>query len=421
MSEKQLTPDLIIDENLLRDAFQVRYVDEKGDEHFTSLLKPQFLHPQNKQAVLTVIEAGHDMISLLNAYVAVAGKTNSYIKERAAFRSRNAEHIRCFAGVMQCLLGMPEHKDEVMAYLRNDLAGWRELSYGFLGGAGMHNVVGGDPSKRRGSCAFSNLLYGAPGEPIANLCRDQNGQVLAPQVFDQLLLLESDAHGFLMSAIANRDKEAIEGLLYSGQYLRFITRDNTLRTVGDLINAHPEWNLRQSLGPMLSVRNHETAITELKRMIDISGTTTYQFTEILWPDMSPMAVSHLVAYAIKSKASVSSASSFLMACRKSGFDLYLGTVEARAGFGAALDALGNMGRVDKSTDLFEHYLWFTVGGANEEQLAPLLLDVSPEVLAAHTKAPTLLMHRYKLTGEKSLLVLGGRAFRGKALEDEIGL
>lgn len=421
MSEALPAPKLIIDEELLRDAFQVRYVDDKGDEHFTSLFKPQFLHPQNKRAVLAVIQAGHDMVSLLDAYVALAGEHNPYIKERAAFRSRNAEHIRCFTGVIQCLLGMPEYKDEVMAYLRNDLAGWRTLSMGFLGGGGMHKVIGGDQSKHRASCKFSSLLKGAPGEPIANLCRDQNGLVLSPQVFDQLLLLESDAHGFLMSAIANHDREAIDGLLCSGLYLRFISREHTLMTVGDMINTHPEWDLHESLGPMLSVRNYETAITELKRKIDSRGTTTDQFTEMLWHEMSPMAVSHLVAYAINSKGSVDSASGFLLACLKMGFDLHLGTVEARSGFGAALDAIGNMECRDKSADLLESYLWFTFGGVKEEQLIPLLLEVPPEILAAHPEASALLMHRYRLTGEKSLLKLGDRTFRGKALEDDMGL
>lgn len=421
MSEAQPAPNLIIDEDLLRDAFQTKYVDDEGFQHFTSILKPQFLHPQNKKAVLAVIEAGHDMLSLLDAYIALAGQHNSIIQPRAAFRSRNAEHIRCFAGVIQCLLGMPEHKDDVIAYLRKDLAGWRTLSFGFLGGGGMHNVIGGDQLKHRPSCIFSSLLNGAPGTPIANLCRDQNGLVLSPQIFDQLFILESDAHGFLMSAIANRDREAIDGLLRSGLYLRFIGREDTLRTVGDKINLHPEWDLHASLGPILSARNHETAITELKRMIDSKGATVAQFAAMLWPEMSPMAVSHLVAYTINSKASLDSASSFLSACIKTGFDLHLGAVEAMGGFGAALDALGHTDLRDKSADLLESYLWFTQGGAKQEQLAPLLLDVPPEILAAHPEASTLLMQRYKLTGEKSLLKLGDRTLRGKALEDDIGL
>jgi hypothetical protein len=421
MSESQLTPDLIIKEKLLRNAFQVRYVDEKGYEHFASLLKPQFLHPRNKQAVLAVIEAGHDMGRLLDTYVALAGQTNQYIKERAGLRSRNAEHIRCFTGVVQCLLGMPQYKDVVMAYLRNDLAGWRTLSQGFLGGGGMHGVVGGDPSKHRASCTFSSLLNRTPTASIANLCRDEHGLVLSPQVFDQLLFIESDAHGFLMSAIANRDKEAIEGLLCSGVYLRFISREHTLMIVGNMINAHPEWELHEPLAPLILVRNHETAMTELKRMIDAKGITINQFAEMLWPEMSPMAVSHLVAYAIQSKASGDCASHFLLACLKMGFDLHLGTVEAKSGFGAALDALGNIGRQDKSAELLESFLWFTGGGAKEDQLAPLLIAVSPETLATHPRASTLLMHRYRLTGEKSLLAMGDRTFRGKALEDAIGL
>jgi hypothetical protein len=420
MSETQITPDLIIDEDLLRDAFQVRYVDDKGDEHFTSIFNPQFLHPQNKRAVLAVMRAGHRMVSLLDAYVALAGQHNTRIKERAAIRSRNADHIRCFAGVMQCLLGTPEHKDEVMAYLRNDLSGWRTLSFGFLGGRTMHGVIGGDPSKHRASCAFSSLLKDRPGEAIANLCRDQDGTVLSPQVFDQLLFIESDAHGFLMSAIANRDKEAIEGLLCSATYLRFISREHTLMTVGDRINAHPE-DLKESLGPLLRVRNHETVMTELKRMIDSRGGTTEQLTEVLWPDMSPMAVSHLVAYAINSKMSADSASCFLLACRKIGFDLYLGTIEARRGFGAALDALGSTEPGDKSAKLLENYLWLAGDETKEAQLAPLLLDVSPEILAAHPQASTLLLHRYRITGEQSLLALGDRTFRGKALEEGLGL
>lgn len=414
-------PALIADEALLRDAFQVRSFDE-DHQHSVSLFKPKYLHPQNKRAVLAVIEAGLPMVSLLDDYVALAGKTNSMIKARAAFQSRNAEHIRCFSGVVQCLLGLPEYKDVVMAYLRNDLAGWRLMSFGFLGGSGMHGVVGGDPAKHRASCVFSSLLDGSPDDPISNLCRDQNGLVLSPEIFDQILLLESDAHGFLMSAIANLDREAVEGLLCSGVYLRFISREHTLMRVGDNIKGHPEWNLEESLGPLLAVKNHETAMTELKRMIDEKGAKVPQFLEMFWPEISPMAISHLVAYAIKSMRDVDSAKNFLMSCVQGGFDLSLGILEARSGFGAALDALGrNNAQAENQMSSVESYLWFIAGGAKMIQLAPILTSVPAEILASHAKAHDLLLDRYELTGEKELLALGGRKFRGKALEIDMGL
>lgn len=421
MSESSSVPSLVVDETLLRNAFQVSYLDDKGFQNFTGLFKPAFLHDTNKQAVLSVIAADYNMVSLVDEYVAMAGEYNEIIKSRAAFRSRNAEHFRCFAGAMQCLLGMPEYKDRVMSYLRKHLDEWRLMSFGFLGGSGMYGVAG-DASKHRASCVFSSLLKADPADPISNLCRDQSGLVLSPEVFDTILLLESDAHGFLMSAIANRDREAIEGLMCSGTYLRFISREHTLMRIADCIEDHPEWELDEFLRPLLALKNHETAMSSLKHMIDATGSTVSQFMTILWPGISPLAVSHLVAYAINSKRDFNSAKNFMVSCVESGLDLSLGVIEALRGFGAALDEFQS-GAVDteRYSRTIENYLWLAVGGGNKAPLAPILASIPPEILATHASASDLLLERYALTGEKSLLDLGNRDMRGRALEIDMGL
>ena len=407
-----------VDEAMIRNAFECHHVDGTS---YPAIFKPNLLDERNKSAMLALIEEGLPMGDLESAYIAMASPGNPGLVTRV--HSRNADHRRCFSSILQCLLGTPDHKDKVMAYLLENMEAYRKLSFGLLGGRGMYSTVGGaEGSKHRPSCVFSTLLKSDPTVKLSNLCRNSAGDVWDTSTLDQMLILESDAYGFLMSAIANRDRLGIEGLMRSGSYMRFIGKEDTLMLVGDMIEAHPEWELDVALRPLLTVRNNETAMIEAKRLIDSIDATVEQCLDVLWPDISPLAVSHLVGFAIKNKGNGVSASNFLSACVASGFDLYLGTVEARSGFGAALDAFGELpGEQDRHAGILESYLRCTFGGVKQRQLAPLVLVVPPAMLASHSEASSLLLERYRLTGDKSLLALGDRKFRGLALEDDLGL
>lgn len=399
------------DEALLRILFGV--VDS-----YPAIFKPDSLSHERKQALLTVIEAGYSIHTLKAAYVdMVCPDPND--EWRTAITTRNTGYIRSLASIIQCSLGMPEHKDVVMGYLLENLSEYATISIGFLGGRGMYGKVS---ESQRASCPFNDLLKAGPDLMVANLCRDEAGEVLGVDVLDQILITETDAHGFLMSVIANGDRQAIEQLLRSGLFLRRISREDALRLVGDSIQNFPAWNLEEALGPLLTVRNHETVIIEVKRLIDAQNTSVEVFSGLLWAGMSKLAIAHLVAYAINEKGNAYSTRNFLQACSLAGHDLYLGCIEARSGLGAVLDALeAEVSEEGRQNCLLESYLWHTSGDLNTHKLAPILLQIPRDMLAVHASASDLLYELYRLSGDKSLLALGGQRLRARVLEDEIGL
>lgn len=403
-----------LSEALLRDLFETQYAASPA------IFSPHHLNERHKAAGLALIEAGHSLEDTEKAYLDLIRDEKPDVIKAMAIPSRNREHRCCLATVLQCLLGMPQYKDRVMGYLLENFEAYQKnVSFGFLGARGMYGTLKED---QRSSCVFSSLPGAGPEFPVSNLCRDQHGKVLSPDLLDHLLISEPDAHGFLMSAIANRDPEAIEGLLRSGRYLRRINKEETLFRVGTMIQRYPSWELGEALGPLLTVKNHETAIAQIKRLVDAQRTPVHEFADLLWPGISELAIANLVSHAVKFRGSPSSARNFLIACVEAGFDLYLGLVEARSGFGAMLDAL----QVSTPTEarhmsILESYEWFTVGDANQMQMAPLLLQIPPAILAQQARADDFLYEVFGITGEKSLLALGGHKLKGKILEDELGL
>lgn len=76
---------------------------------------------------------------------------------------------------------------------------------------------------------------------------------------------------------------------------------------------------------------------------------------------------------------------------------------------------------EQSVQLIDGYQWFIAKGGKLAHYSPLLVDVPEQMLADHPEATTLLLERYRLTGEKQLLKLGSHQLRGLVLEDELGL
>lgn len=385
---------------------------------YPKIFRSGFLDPRDKAAALALIASGQSLEQLEADYIALVGPNNeTLIKERNL--ARTASRKQSLTSILHCLLGIPEHKDAVMQFLTQNLRYYAASSFGFLGGRQMTPVIGAT-GYHRSSSVFDDLLKKAQGTAISNLCRNSAGDVLSPGVLDQVLLLESDAHGFLMSAIANGDRAGIEGLMRSEVYLSHISREHTLNKVGQKISGHPEWNLRPRLGPMLLEKNNATFMAEVSRLIEADGSSMTDFRAVFWADASPVAMNNLVACAVKSQRSPDSSRNFLHLCAEEGVDLYPGFVEGRHGLGAALDAQQVDSQV-RSQELIQGYLTLTKNAKSTSQFSPLLLAVPVDDLLGHSDSSAMLLERYRLTGDKTLLKLGDRKLNGMVLESDLGL
>jgi hypothetical protein len=411
VSAIQIDPQ--IREGYLRDAFKLYEIEVSREVFQRPIFRPDMVDSRNRLAVIALIQEGQRIVSLEAEYLNGRGidKTSQFAE---------AERKSSFARISQSLLGDPEYKDLVMPYLLDNLAYLERGNFSFLGGGRMETPLGNGPVETFSH--FRELLGLGPQARIANLCRNPAGEAWLASEFDAMLFQESDAEGFLMSAIANKDALGIEALMRSATFNAYVSREKAVRIIGKMIQKFPQWKLLPELDTLLKARDNATVIPETKRLIDTSGSSVADFNKAYWADASPLAMSHLIAYALHSKKDPESAKRFLQSCLANDVDLYLGMVEAMGGLGAALDAAGKtVSRCERAIFIIEGFLGMINSGVGAGKIAPVLVAVPDEMLAEHKEASILLLERYRLTGERHLLKLGDLKLRGKILEEELGM
>jgi hypothetical protein len=391
-------------EKLLIDTFECIFDDVGG---FPFIFSAPSLNPDNKKAVLTLVHSGEPLAKAMGRYVALVGADSEVIRSSKGM-GKSTHRYQAVTGALQCLLGMPEYKEDVQAYILENLEFFTRISKGMFG----HNYG-----------SFDRVLMREPGSPISNFCRNNAGDLLSPQDIDRLVIHEHDAHALIVSTVANRDRLGIEQLLKSVRFTAFLPHSDALAWVGDLIRKYPAWNLKPAFGPLFEVKTNAFFMSETKRLLNAANSTKEAFRDAFWSCASPQAVNQVVSDVLGAdRADIDSASNCLQVFAENGVDFYQGLVQARQGLGAMLDAQ-NAPFDQKSRNLYvlESYLTFSQNGSKPKFFGALLIHLPVEDLAAHPESTKLLFERYRLTLDKTLLKAGDKIFNGMVLNDALGL
>lgn len=391
-------------EKLLIDTFECIFDDVGG---FPFIFSAPSLNPDNKKAVLGLVRSGEPLAKAMGRYVALVGADSKVIRSSKGM-GKSTHRYQAVTGALQCLLGMPEYKEDVQAYILENLEFFTRISKGMFG----HNYGN-----------FDRVLLREPGSPISNFCRNSAGDLLSPQDLDRLVIHEHDAHALIVSTVANRDRSGIEQLLKSVRFTAFLPRSDALARVGDLIRKYPAWNLKPALGPLFEIKTNAFFMSETKRLLNVADSTKEAFRDAFWSGASPHAINQVVSdVLVADRADIDSASNCLLVFAENGVDFYLGMIQARQGLGAMLDAQDNPSD-QKSRNLYviESYLTFSQKGSKPKFFGALLINLPVEDLVAHPESTQLLFERYRLTLDKTLLNAGDKRFNGMVLNDALGL
>lgn len=381
--------------------------DGENESYKPCVFNPASLSPRRLHAVMCLIAEGSSPSAIRAEYVALGrGKLGS---------------DRYLARGIQRLMGSSEHRALAERYVFTHFDEYKKISQGFLGLGSMINYAQTVSRRNLPQSDFRDLLKQDPEDKFENLCRSLSGTVLTSEELAPRLRKEADAHGFLMCAIAHKDAEAIATFLSYDCFLWRITREDTLTIVAKSIAEHPEWGLEPALGGLLERKSNEVMMTEVKFLLT-QDTKKENFKAALWDGGSAMAKDLLVSYAITEQNVERVREQFLWACVEKGISLIPGIAHARHGFGAYLDMLADLTLPDEvSLKAIDNFLFYTQGGRSVRMFRPLLLEASVEDLANHPESTMLLLHRYQLTDDKSLLKLGNKALNAKVIEMEMGL
>lgn len=391
------------EEDLLLDTFECTFVGKT----FPSVFNEHTISPENKEAILHLVHSGEPLGKAMGRYIQLVGADHEAIRSTSGM-GKNSPRYKTVTSCLQCLVGMPEHKDAVMAYILANLEQYTRYSRGMFG----------DNYNR-----YMNALDRPLTSYIANFCRDADDKLLSPEDLDRLVISEHDAHALVVSAVANYDKEAIEQLFKSKQFTTAFPRYDALAMVGELIRQYPAWNLEPALGGLFEQKTNSRFMFETNRLLNLAGSTEQAFRDAFWAGADPMAINDLVrALVSNDKGDIDSFLNCLKVFAENGVDLYPGLLFARQGLGALLDSKNDgSSQQSRSFYVIEAYLNFSQNGKKPKFFGGMLIGLPTEDLVAHPKATDLLFERYRLTSDKSLLRLGNKAFNGKVLQDELGM
>ena len=392
------------DEKLLVDTFECIFDDVGG---FPFIFSEPSLNPENKKAVLALVHSGEPLSQAIGRYVAFVGADSEIIKSSKGL-GKSSPRYQAVTGALHCLLGMPEHKEEVQDYILANLECYTRISKGMFG-----------PNYAK----FDRVLVRAPGSPMSNFCRNGAGDLLSPEALDRLVITEHDAHALIVSTVANRDRAGIEQLLKSVRFTAVLPRSEALARVGDLIRKFPAWDLKPALGPLFEVKTNAFFMSETTRLLKVADSTKEAFRDAFWAGASAHAINTLVADILRAdQTDINSASNCLQVFAENGVDFYLGMLQARQGLGAMLDVQDEPSdQKSRNFYIIESYLVFSQKGKKPKFFGALLINLPVEDLAGHPESTQLLFERYRLTLDHSLLRAGDKRFNGMVLQDELGM
>jgi hypothetical protein len=392
------------DEQMLINAFECIFDDVGG---YPFIFSPASLNPENKQGLLALIGSGEPLHHALDRYVRMEGADSpKFLNEKTLGKQR--PRFQMVSGGLQCLMGMPEYKDRVLSFIMNDYDCYTRISKGMFG----HNYSN-----------FSSVFLKHPNTPISNFCRDKAGSLLSMDSLDRLILSVHDANAMLVSAVANRDLAGVLHLTDSLNFSIHLNRTDTLARVAGYIRQYPKWDLEPALGALVKENSNSLFMADVQNLLGKSGSTKDEFHDAFWPGAHPSAINQLIIRVLgDDRADVDSASSCLQVFAENGVDFYMACLHVRSGVGAMLDAESEpVDQGARNRFVMQTYLNYSSNGSRPKAFGALLINLPLEMLADHPQSERLLLERYRITQDKTILSYGSQAMRGRVLQDELGM
>lgn len=366
--------------------------------------------PQSvRETFLALVEQGRSLYDLERHYLAIRGVDHpSVVSDSDITKGWSKTRYVAFAAGMKSLLGMPEHSALAVDYILNNLRNYQAMTQGTFDGV---------------QSTFENIMSMMDICPVANLCRDRDGNVRYTKAINSLINAKSDSYALLMSAIANSDSESIKKLISCQQFSRDLSHADVLSILRAQIRAYPQRGLEEAFGHFLDQKNNAMFIANMKSLRSSTASTKEEFQRTFWLGADRFVLHQQVAeglgfsYDLKPQLSL-----LLEVFRENGVDLYPGLILQAEGVGAYFDSFSDPLDLETRYSYMMTFVSDRIYSKHRQDLSALLIDIPIETLKAHSQADTLLKHLYLGTRDKAVLnAIEDKQFRGEMLEDSLGL
>jgi hypothetical protein len=327
----------------------------------------------------------HDPLSLL-------GMTNQISRH----------HLKVFAMGMKALLAHKDHYCKAIDYLTANAKLYKEGSKGLF-----------DQPNRK----LKRIPLVSSFPDLPNYCRQADGSLRSAPAISQMVRSPSDSDVLILSAIVNRDSEAVSLLT------KCLESDKVYGILKSQLKNCPDMGLEDAFGHILAKRTHVIYSAEMSQLMGSDQSTYEDYEKTFWPEASSIANDTLVSAALGfSFDSAPSKVNMLKMFRDKGVDLYPGMILVNKGQPAYLDAIAEAPDLFIKQQAFMDFVVSRDAMGSTQDFSVLLRDIPLDRINAHKSGQDLLKHLYLGTRDARILpAIEDKKFRGKMLEDSLGM
>lgn len=354
-----------------------------------------------------------DVLTLIHSKTSIATAEKDYLKSLGYssavaiddFFIRKIRHS--ITSHLQCMLTIPEYSSLVFDYIFKNKNQYLEITPSFFGQSVSN---------------FRDAIQPRSGKivPVANICRKECGEL---RIANPGIVTKSDAHAFLMSAIANRDSHAVDELIDTCNFKKFLSIEQVKNIVTDVDKRYPELCLKDNFGIYFKIRTNANYLLETKLLLQNPLSTNERYREAYWDGALPQAHDEIVGYAFGPFRHElhGSRDLFFKMMREIGVDLYPGMYKAHKGRGEYLDLVSNPIDIGLKIQRILDFASSMTKNAPKAAIGPILLDVPLDDILSHSKRDVFVKEIYLFTGDRKYLGMMPESQRGKVLEAKLGL
>jgi hypothetical protein len=366
-------------------------------------------HPE-----VSVFSADQFPADLMEVFVAMVTDSRP-IKELETllagdFNATLSDHMACLSGQpfvagLVALLGSKDHYTAALSYIKTHSEEYLCLSHG------LFNAV---------LLTVNSLPLVADLHKLPNYCRKEDGTLRSGGDLRGLIMATEDCFVLVLSAISNRDSEALLVLA------ECMPSEQVFGILKDQMKQCPGIGLEEEFGHFFEQQTHVVFLALMKGLMASTSSSRADFEAAFWPGASSVALDRFVSEAVGEFMSLNPQMAFLLEVfRERGVDLYPGLVLSEKGFAHYLDAV--TAPPDLST---RHGFIMDViakrakiqGGFREDDMSALLRDIPVETIKSHPDADMLFQDLYRGTQDRSILKhIKNTKFKGHALEESLGM
>lgn len=311
-------------------------------------------------------------------------------------------HLKVFAMGMKALLAHKDHYCKAIDYLTVNAKLYKEGSKGLF-----------DQPNRK----LKRIPLVSSFPDLPNYCRQADGLLRSAKTISQMVLSPSDSDVLILSAIVNRDSEAVSLLI------KCLEPDKVYGILKRQLKECPGIGLEEALGHILATRTHVIYSAEMSQLMGSDHSTYEDYEKTFWPEASSMANDTLVSKALEfSFDSAPSLVNMLLLFKDKGVDLYPGMILENKGQPAYFDVVAEAPNLFIKQQAFMDFVAVRGVMGSTQDFSVLLRDIPIEMINAHKSGQELLKHLYLGTRDASILpAIEDKKFRGEMLEDSLGM